>query len=287
MHGTEILKKMKTGEMFSYYEDISPAKAKSMLELMPRNRKINKTRIKNYALLMKQGQWDENHPQGLIFDKNGKLIDGQHRLHAVVESNKTIKFYCTFNADDNCVANLDNGLSRTIDQTGQIMGLDTDKLSIAIAKCLFIQIGKNVSTRDIDSNHVLAMYQSHQESIDFAKQKKSHPSIVYAPVRAMVARAHYQALNNPEHIAFGRVDKLDRFIEVLDTGFATSDNESPIVALRNSYLNSKVKGATTEKTKLSFAAKTVTAIYKYLSDSNTKVIQEAKAQLFPIPEDGE
>jgi hypothetical protein len=197
-----------------------------------------------------------------------------------------VKFYCTFNADDDCVRNLDNGLARTVDQTGQIMGLGTDKTAIAIARSMFIQIGKNVSTRDISGTLVLNLYQSHQESIDFAKQKKSNPAIIYAPIRATIARAHYQALNNPEHLAFGKVARLEQFIEVLDTGFATSENDSPAIALRNAYQNSK-KGGSSEKLRLSFAAKTVTALYKYLSEASAKTLVEAKAQLFPIPEDGE
>lgn len=287
MHGTEIIKKMQTGEMFSYYEEISPDKARQMLQVMPSNRRINKNKVKSYALLMSQGKWDQSHPQGLIFNKYGKLINGQHRLCAVVESNVSSKFYCTFNANDDCVLNLDNGLARTVDQTGQIMGLNTDKTSIAIARSLFIQIGKNISIREISGTMVLSMYQSHQESIDFAKQKKSNPAIIYAPIRATIARAHYQAIHNAEHIAFGKVGQLERFIEILDAGFGSSENDSPVISLRNAYINSKARTTSAEKTKLSFAAKAVTSLYKYLSDTNARVIQEAKLQLFPIPEDGE
>jgi len=287
MHGTGLIKKMQAGVMFSSYEQISPEKAAAMVELMPPNRRINKTKVKYYALLMRNRQWDENHPQGLVFNQNVRLIDGQHRLQAVIESGVTVQFYCTYNALDKCVLNLDNGLSRTVDQTGQIMGLGTDKLAIAIARALFIRIGQSVVTRNIEGALLLKMFQAHEDSITFAKVRFSNQFIAYAPIRAIIARAHYQALNNPESVAYGRISSLTKFIEVLDTGFAESLLDSPIIALRNAYLSSKTKSGSSEKVKLIFAGKTITALQKYLKLEPSKLIKESKTQPFTIPEDNE
>jgi len=65
---------------------ITPEKAKELLENNAENqRKINKQRIKKYAEDMKNGSWVYN-GETIIVSKSGKLIDGQHRLMAVVES---------------------------------------------------------------------------------------------------------------------------------------------------------------------------------------------------------
>ena len=48
--------------------------------------------VDSYALDMKRGYWALNH-QGICFDEDGTLIDGQHRLAAIVLSGKTIKMY--------------------------------------------------------------------------------------------------------------------------------------------------------------------------------------------------
>jgi hypothetical protein len=74
---------------------------------------------------------------------------------------------------------------------------------------------------------------------------------------------------------------------VLDTGFAESLLDSPIIALRNAYLSSKTKSGSSEKVKLIFAGKTITALQKYLKLEPSKLIKESKTQPFPIPEDNE
>jgi hypothetical protein len=60
-----------------------------------RNRPVSKTRVTQYAKDMKRGHWLLTH-QGLAFDTAGNLLDGQHRLWAVIESGATIDMMVTF-----------------------------------------------------------------------------------------------------------------------------------------------------------------------------------------------
>lgn len=67
---------------------ITPAIAKTMLEKNGGNRPLNKRHVKSLVREMTLGRWKTN---GDTICINGdKLIDGQHRLHAVVESGITI-----------------------------------------------------------------------------------------------------------------------------------------------------------------------------------------------------
>lgn len=50
-----------------------------------RNRTINKTLVDSYASDMVRGRWGLSH-QGIAFDEDGRLLDGQHRLWAVVKA---------------------------------------------------------------------------------------------------------------------------------------------------------------------------------------------------------
>lgn len=72
-------------------EKISPAVAEKYLENRTRNRQINKRTVDRYAAVMNAGAWELTH-QGIAFDKEGKLFDGQHRMAAIVQSGKTIEF---------------------------------------------------------------------------------------------------------------------------------------------------------------------------------------------------
>jgi hypothetical protein len=53
-------------------------------------RSISERQVKAYAEDMRAGQWSLN-GQGISFDTNNNLLDGQHRLHAVVKSGISVQ----------------------------------------------------------------------------------------------------------------------------------------------------------------------------------------------------
>ena len=71
-------------------ETITPLYAKNLLSLNCNNRNVNRYRVSAYAEDMKNGCWQLTH-QGILIGKNGNVIDGQHRLYAVIESGASIK----------------------------------------------------------------------------------------------------------------------------------------------------------------------------------------------------
>lgn len=75
------------------------------------NRSISKHIVRNYAAEMAAGNWKLTH-QGPAFDDTGRLIDGQHRLAAVVESRVSIPMHVTFGADPETFTVLDIGYKR-------------------------------------------------------------------------------------------------------------------------------------------------------------------------------
>lgn len=72
------------------YEVITPEIAKQYLARnVANNRSVSKSKVQDYVKKMRNGDWGESH-QGMAFDVNGRLIDGQHRLHAIVASGITL-----------------------------------------------------------------------------------------------------------------------------------------------------------------------------------------------------
>lgn len=72
-------------------QTITPGLAKKWLEtLNTNNRNLRRRKVSQYASMMKRGQWM---PDGdtYKFDRDGILLDGQHRLAAIVESGHTVK----------------------------------------------------------------------------------------------------------------------------------------------------------------------------------------------------
>lgn len=64
---------------------ITPEMAKKWLENNPNNRPVKMKRVEAFARDMKAGNWFVTH-QGIAFDTDGNLLDGQHRLFAVALS---------------------------------------------------------------------------------------------------------------------------------------------------------------------------------------------------------
>lgn len=61
---------------------ITPQLARSMLEKNTRNRPVRNSHVETLRASFERGEYRMTH-QGIAFDSNGELIDGQHRLHAI------------------------------------------------------------------------------------------------------------------------------------------------------------------------------------------------------------
>jgi hypothetical protein len=63
----------------SRVQTIAPAKAAEMLDANTTNRPLSRTVVRAFGEAMSRGDWMVTH-QGIAFDVNGVLVDGQHRL---------------------------------------------------------------------------------------------------------------------------------------------------------------------------------------------------------------
>jgi hypothetical protein len=70
--------------------DVSPAVAEKWLGQNHGNRNLRPRKVESYARDMRNGNWMTS-GDSIKFDWNGRLIDGQHRLEAVIDSGATIR----------------------------------------------------------------------------------------------------------------------------------------------------------------------------------------------------
>lgn len=102
-------------------EAITPAMAETILqehynrvangEYSQRN--IYKTIVMKYVTDMRNGHWKPS-PSPIIFDEDGNLANGQHRLEGVRQSGKTIEFTITRGWPKDVIDTEDRGKSRTV-----------------------------------------------------------------------------------------------------------------------------------------------------------------------------
>ena len=88
---------------------VTPAMAANWLEnANVKNRKISDLHVKRLARDMKEGRWVQTH-EGIAFDPNGVLLDGQHRLWAIIEADVTIAMYIWFNVSPQALLVIGSG----------------------------------------------------------------------------------------------------------------------------------------------------------------------------------
>jgi hypothetical protein len=91
---------------------VTPEIAKQYLSLNEDNRRVRNTWVDYLAHSIKSGEWQSTH-QGIGFSKSGRLLDGQHRLMAIVKANIPVYIMVTYGLDENVFSAIDNGIKRT------------------------------------------------------------------------------------------------------------------------------------------------------------------------------
>lgn len=94
---------------------ITPEMAKDLLENHNnKNREMRDAYWKAYASDMLNDQWTQGQSDMIVIDNTGNVINGQHRLKAVLESGKSQHFWVLQDADPSLYDTMDNGKTRNV-----------------------------------------------------------------------------------------------------------------------------------------------------------------------------
>lgn len=139
------------------FEVITPELARKYLERNTDNYRILQIkRVEQYAQEMISGNWERN-GESIKFNKDGKLVDGQHRLHAVIKANIPVKIYVTRDID-NSVVLFDSGYNRSTKQIIDRLGYTIDNSVIAAARIIMCGTSGKVSPKMKLTNYILEHY---------------------------------------------------------------------------------------------------------------------------------
>lgn len=256
-------------------EMISPARAKEMLERNEGNRHIRPTVWRRYSGDMSAGLWYFNNGS-IAFDQDNVLLDGQHRLLAIIDSGVTVQMWVMYGMPRVGAAGMDIGATRDAADLAGYRGLELMKDSAAIAKVV-MQGLKSMSFGQISKPQILEFYLRHHEAIDFVSkriQTRYGERVFIAPVKGTVARAFYH--RPPE--------RLERFLEVLGSGIMERGDEAAVV-LRN-WLMSQVTVAGSALRTMIYA-KTARAIEAFCKYEPLTKLYRCDVDPFPLPEESD
>lgn len=101
-------------------ELITPERATELLKLNTRNRRIRTKHVLNMSRQMERGEWRVTH-QPIAISSDGALLDGQHRLAAVVKCGLPVKMSVAYGVSPDIFGTIDVGAIRdTRDHFGNV-----------------------------------------------------------------------------------------------------------------------------------------------------------------------
>lgn len=252
------------------WEKVAPTKAMKYLETMgDSNRNVRQTHIDYLASQMRAGLWRRN-PQPIMFDKNGRLVDGQHRLWACVESEIEIDLLVARGVSPEDVPAIDSGLARDYKDVAHYEGWNVDPMTAAIAKILVR--GPGMAHAKVPPEVAHRWYEFYKEAIDFALslRNQTRPSAgksITAPMTAAIARA-YSSVG---------AERLTRFAEILKTGQVSVEADRAAFVLRDAWLANRLGASKVEQ-----YLKTEGAIRAFVERRAVRTLQKPAAELFKI-----
>lgn len=129
---------------------VTPDLATSYLNHNNRNRPLNPLTVWRYSQDLLAGSFLST-AQPIVFDWNGDLLDGQHRLWAIVESGVSAEFYVATGEDPATFKAYDRGRKRTAADVMSILGhKNTNHLAAVAGKLNRYQRGVLWSTTQQD-----------------------------------------------------------------------------------------------------------------------------------------
>jgi len=185
----------------SVWMDVGPEKARHWLDNNFRNRPLKDDVVAAYARDMLNGVWVPTH-QGVAFNDRDELIDGQHRLHAIIRSGKTVRMMVTFGlpatiegAEMTTMDAVDRGRTRSVaDQLAIQHGFKNASITAAI--CMSIAgLCCRERTRRLSVGQTLDIFRAYEGAILWAIERRSKVAgmkaagVLAAFVFAMWARA--------------------------------------------------------------------------------------------------
>jgi hypothetical protein len=115
--------------------------AEWLTRIHPRQRDQYDGPVDAYAADMAGGRWFEDSPEVIAVDVNGYVMNGQHRLAAMVASGASLTLWVAFNVPEKAYAVLDMGLKRKPKDTARALGEDFNANELAVARATYIHAG--------------------------------------------------------------------------------------------------------------------------------------------------
>jgi hypothetical protein len=227
---------------------------------------------------MKSGTWRLTH-QGIAFDESGNLVDGQHRLLAVISSSVPTRFWVFNGVSREAMIAIDTGKARSAEDAFVLLGDDATRRSVAVSRILYglyaLQAGKT-ERLDIAFSPPLerlrVFHEAMRDAVEFSMVSANEKGLRHACVAAAIASAWFT--QNKE--------LLSQFKQDYSSGVITSEADLGAIRIRNFVLtSSKTRGGREARSDLFLRA--CTALRAYVERRPIQKLYAARDSVFGLP----
>lgn len=271
----------KAGQIFN----VTPDLAVKWLERNTRNRDLRDDVVQRYAGDMKAGRWMVT-GDAVGFDKDGAIVNGQHRLWAVVESNMTIPMLVTFNLEPEVVRVLDDHLKRRLTDIVKIAkpgsSITTKMTSVGRvmqnASITLLSSDKRASIARLSRQQQIEFLEKHYDAINFAVREcfkgSTTRGLTTATVLGVIARAYYSEDK----------ERLQQFSRILLSGIVEDPKADVAAILLRNWLMSLSTASMRPAAEVVYR-KTERALKAFCKRETLKMLHETSIEMFYLPED--
>lgn len=208
----------------------TPELATQWLKRGKPNRKLKPTVVRDYARVMTEGGWRIN-GEPLIVNRHGELLNGQHRLNAVIESGlPSVQMLVVFGVEDDAFSTIDTGCIRQAQDIVSMSGFGDPSALASAAKWLW---------RYEVTNGALTAYTQKPTNEEVLRVIANHPDLVASvPYGNSVSRLIGRGTATFLHYIFHRNDPVTA--KAFFTALATGENVvGPVLLFREALNNER------------------------------------------------
>lgn len=252
-------------------ERVTPAMASEWWERRnERNRTVNETHVRKLAADMAAGAWRLTH-EGIAFDPEGGLLDGHHRLKAIMRSGATVEMHIWRNIPRSALMAIDSGRVRSLGAKLTMTG-GYGVVTPAHTAVLGMIVGGFSGSATLTAEQAARALDQYGEALAFAIQAlPRHDRVSDANTRAVIARAFYSC--DP--------DRLKAFANMLISGVVPNEDAIAVMLLRNFLYDN---AGFSRKVRHERYAKTQRALVAFLNRDRITKLFAAPSEQFPIPD---
>ena len=251
-----------------------------MLDGNTSNRKLRKTRVNQYADAMKRGMWDIQN-DAITISKTGKLLNGQHRLSAIVLADQSCQCLVLRGVDESTYTVIDSGLSRSVNDSLHSAGMGLNSTHISPMAKTLIAMDAGLSIYDtnalslVQRQDIVDYVETNNETLNWASMLARKADLSVGGIRH--AWGVFAILASKKH---GK-EKVEEFMSLVVDGVGLKPGDSPL-ALRNWI--SRQRGSWTRSASKNNIAIYISAFNKWMKGEKVAVIRPLGATWDTFPE---